>query len=106
MITEAVLTAIFVLAILGTTDVRAPKGFAPLAIRLTLTVIHLISISVSNTSINPARSIAPALFAGSATLCQLWVIIVAPIVGALVAGVLYPAVAGRADDTAREGATV
>ena len=105
LVTEAVLTAVFVLVILGTTDVRAPKGFAPLAIGLTLTVIHLISIPVDNTSVNPARSIAPALFAGGTAIGQLWVFIVAPIVGALVAGVLYPLVAGHPDDTTREGVT-
>lgn len=105
LVTEAVLTAVFVLVILGSTDVRAPKGFGPLAIGLTLTVVHLISIPVSNTSVNPARSIAPALFAGGAALGQVWVFIVAPVVGALVAGVLYPLVAGHVDDTTREAVT-
>ncbi|GAA1881716.1 aquaporin Z [Lapillicoccus jejuensis] len=100
LVTEAVLTAVFVLVILGTTDLRAPQGFAPLAIGLTLTVIHLVSIPVSNTSVNPARSIAPALFAGGAALSQLWVFIVAPVVGAVVAGLLHPVVAGRQERVA------
>lgn len=100
LVTEVVLTAVFVLVILGTTDARAPKGFAPLAIGLTLTVIHLVSIPVSNTSVNPARSIAPALFAGGAALSQVWVFIVAPLVGAVIAGVLHPVVSGREDRTA------
>ena len=100
LITELVLTAVFVIVIHGATDTLAPKGFAPLAIGLTLTVIHLISIPVTNTSVNPARSIAPALFAGGAALSQLWVFIVAPIVGALIAGVIYSRLLGQHDDPA------
>lgn len=100
LVTEFVLTAVFVVVILGATDTPAPKGFAPLAIGLTLTVIHLISIPVTNTSVNPARSIAPALFAGTAALSQLWLFIVAPIVGAVVAGLLYSRLLGQHDDPA------
>ena len=77
LIVEVVLTAFFLYVILGVTDTRAPKGFAPLAIGLSLTLIHLISIPVSNTSVNPARSIGPALFAGGDALTQLWVFLVA-----------------------------
>lgn len=95
LVTEIVLTAVFLVVILGSTDTLAPKGFAPLAIGLTLTLIHLVSIPVTNTSVNPARSIAPALFAGSAALSQLWLFVVAPIVGAVVVGVLYPRVLGQ-----------
>lgn len=88
--TEAVLTFIFLLVILGSSDERAPKGFAGLAIGLTLTLIHLISIPLTNTSVNPARSISQAIFSENAlALPQLWLFIVAPIVGALVAGVVY-----------------
>jgi aquaporin Z len=82
-IAEVVLTAFFLLVILGATDVRAPKGFAPLAIGLALTLIHLISIPVTNTSVNPARSLGPALFVGGWALGQLWLFWVAPIVGAV-----------------------
>jgi aquaporin Z len=89
LVIEILLTAVFVYAILGVTDTRAPKGFAPIAIGLTLTLIHLISIPVDNTSVNPARSIGPALFAGSDALGQLWLFIVAPVVGALIAGFSY-----------------
>jgi len=89
LVVEVVMTAIFLTVILGVTDTRAPKGFAPLAIGLALTLIHLASIPVTNTSVNPARSIGPALFAGSAALGQLWLFILAPIVGALIAGIAY-----------------
>src|SRR5262249_54633220 len=89
LLTEFVLTAIFICIILGVTDTRAPKGFAPLAIGLTLTLIHLVSIPVSNTSVNPARSFGPALFAGGDALAQLWAFILAPLLGALVAGATY-----------------
>lgn len=81
---EVVLTAFFMLVILGSTDERAPKGFAPVAIGLGLTLIHLVSIPVTNTSVNPARSLGPALFAGGAALQQLWLFIVAPILGATI----------------------
>jgi aquaporin Z len=97
LVAEAVLTAIFLFIILGATDTRAPKGFAPLAIGLALTLIHLVSIPVTNTSVNPARSIGPALFAGSAAISQLWLFILAPIVGALIAGFSYTQVLGRGD---------
>ncbi len=86
---EIVLTAFFLLVILGSTDKRAPAGFAGLAIGLSLTLIHLISIPVTNTSVNPARSTGPALFAGGWALDQLWLFWVAPIIGALIAGVVY-----------------
>ena len=86
---EFVLTAIFLLVILGVTDTRAPKGFAPIAIGLALTLIHLVSIPVTNTSVNPARSIGPALFAGGDAIAQLWLFILAPIAGALLAGFAY-----------------
>lgn len=75
--------------ILGATDERTPKGFAPIAIGLCLTLIHLISIPVSNTSVNPARSTGPALFVGDWAVSQLWIFWVAPIVGAILAGVIY-----------------
>ncbi len=89
LVTEVVLTAVFLYVILGATDTRAPKGFAPLAIGLTLTAIHLVSIPVSNTSVNPARSTGPALFAGSEALSQLWLFWLAPLVGAVLAGATY-----------------
>ncbi|KVU31158.1 aquaporin [Burkholderia ubonensis] len=92
---EAVLTGVFLFVILGATDARAPAGFAPIAIGLCLTLIHLISIPVTNTSVNPARSTGPAFFVGGAALDQLWLFWVAPLVGACVAGWLYPCVAGR-----------
>lgn len=87
LLIEVVLTAVFLVVILGVTDSRAPKGFAPIAIGLALTLIHLVSIPVTNTSVNPARSIGPALFAGGDAIGQLWLFIVAPIVGAIIAGV-------------------
>jgi aquaporin Z len=85
---EVVLTAFFLLVILGATDQRAPKGFAPIAIGLCLTLIHLISIPVTNTSVNPARSTGPALFVGGWALSQLWLFWVAPIIGAIVGGLI------------------
>jgi len=85
-IAEVVLTAFFLLIILGATDERAPKGFAPIAIGLGLTLIHLISIPVTNTSVNPARSTGPALFVGGWALSQLWLFWVAPILGAILGG--------------------
>jgi aquaporin Z len=94
IIAEVVLTAVFLWVILGVTDSRAASGFAPLAIGLTLTVIHLIAIPVSNASVNPARSIATAIYGGTDSLAQLWVFIVAPIVGALIAGFSYSALFG------------
>jgi aquaporin Z len=89
IIAEIVLTMFFLLIILGSTDVRAPKGFAPIAIGLGLTLIHLISIPITNTSVNPARSTGPALFVQGWALSQLWVFWVAPIVGAALAGLVY-----------------
>jgi len=93
---EAVLTFVFLFVILGATDERASGKFAPIAIGLCLTLIHLVSIPVTNTSVNPARSTAPALFVGGAAIEQLWLFWLAPIVGAAIAGVVYPLVAGRA----------
>jgi aquaporin Z len=83
------LSLMFLVIILGATDRRAPAGFAPIAIGLGLTLIHLISIPVTNTSVNPARSTGPALMAGDWALGQLWLFWVAPLLGALVAGYLY-----------------
>jgi aquaporin Z len=94
LIIEAVLTFGFLLVILGSTDSRAPSGFAPIAIGFALTLIHLISIPVTNTSVNPARSTGPALIVGGLALQQLWLFWFAPIVGALVAGVVYRGFAG------------
>lgn len=98
LVIEVVLTAVFLYVILGATDTRAPKGFAPIAIGLSLTLIHLASIPVSNTSVNPARSTGPALFAGSDALVQLWAFWAAPLVGAAIAGATYALMFGR--DTA------
>ena len=89
LVAEVVLTMFFLLIILGSTDERAPKGFAPIAIGLSLTLIHLISIPVTNTSVNPARSTGPAIFVGGWALGQLWLFWVAPILGAVIAGVIY-----------------
>jgi aquaporin Z len=95
MVAEVVLTLMFLLIILGATDRRAPQGFAPIAIGLGLTLIHLIGIPVTNLSVNPARSTGPALLVGGWALEQLWLFWLAPIVGAAIAGVLYPVVAGE-----------
>jgi aquaporin Z len=89
IIVEVLLTAVLLYVILGVTDRRAPTGFAPLAIGLTLTLIHLVAIPVSNASVNPARSIATAVYGGPDALIQLWVFIVAPIAGGLIAGFTY-----------------
>jgi aquaporin Z len=89
LVAEVVLTMFFLLIILGSTDERAPKGFAPIAIGLGLTLIHLISIPVTNTSVNPARSTGPAIFVGGWALGQLWLFWVAPILGAVIAGLVY-----------------
>jgi aquaporin Z len=91
LVCEIVMTFMFLIVILGTTHKRAPVGFAGLAIGLALTLIHLISIPVTNTSVNPARSTAPALFVGGWAIDQLWVFWVAPIIGALIAGFLHRA---------------
>ena len=88
LLAEVVLTCIFLLVILGSTSSRAPAGFAPIAIGLALTLIHLISIPVTNTSVNPARSTGPALFAGGAYVTQLWLFWLAPIAGAVLAGLI------------------
>ncbi len=93
IIAEFVLTFIFVIVIMGSTDARAPKGFAGLSIGLTLTLIHLISIPVTNTSVNPARSISQALFVGDWALAQLPVFIIVPILGGMVAGYVYNMIA-------------
>ena len=90
-ISEVVMTFIFLIVIIGATDERAPKGLAPIAIGLCLTLIHLISIPVTATSVNPARSTGPALFAGAWALSQLWMFWVAPIIGAALAGGVYKA---------------
>ena len=88
-VAEAVLTAFFLIVIMGATDGRAPKGFAPIAIGLCLTLIHLVCIPVTNTSVNPARSTGPAIFAGGAALEQLWMFWVAPLIGGAVGGGIY-----------------
>jgi aquaporin Z len=93
LVAEVVLTFMFLAIILGATDGRAPKGFAPIAIGLGLTLIHLISIPVTNTSVNPARSTGPAVFVGGWALAQLWLFWLAPIVGAALAGLTYSWVA-------------
>jgi aquaporin Z len=89
LVTEIVMTAMFLLIILGATDKRAPAGLAPIAIGLCLTLIHLISIPVTNTSVNPARSTGVALFAGGWAVQQLWLFWVAPIIGALIGAMMY-----------------
>lgn len=94
LVAEVVLTFMFLIIILGSTDVRAPQGLAPIAIGLGLTLIHLIGIPITNLSVNPARSTGPALFVGGWAVQQLWLFWVAPIIGAAIAGVVYPAVAG------------
>lgn len=92
---EVVLTMMFLIIILGATDSRAPQGFAPTAIGLGLTLIHLIGIPVTNVSVNPARSTGPAVFVGGWAIEQLWLFWLAPILGAILAGVIYKAVAGQ-----------
>ena len=99
LVCEVVMTFGFLFVILGSTHGNAPKGFAPIAIGLCLTLIHLASIPVTNTSVNPARSTGPALFAGGWALEQLWLFWLAPLIGAAVAGVVYRMVGG--DDPAR-----
>ncbi|CAM3864093.1 aquaporin Z [Roseateles saccharophilus] len=95
LVTEVVMTMFFLLVILGATDKRAPAGFAPIAIGLCLTLIHLISIPVTNTSVNPARSTGVALFVGDWAVSQLWLFWLAPIVGALLGAAAYRAIAGE-----------
>ncbi len=94
IICEVVMTAMFLMVILGATDKRAPKGFAPIAIGLALTLIHLISIPVTNTSVNPARSTGVAIFQGGWALQQLWLFWAAPLVGAIVGGIAYRLIGG------------
>ena len=89
LVAEVVLTAFFLLVIMGSTDARAPKGFAPIAIGLCLTLIHLISIPITNTSVNPARSTGQALFVGGWALGQLWLFWVAPLIGGILGGFIY-----------------
>jgi aquaporin Z len=94
LIAEILMTAIFLYIILGATDDRAPKGFAPIAIGLGLTVIHLATIPIDGTSVNPARSLGVAWFAGGAALAQIWLFIVGPIIGAAIAGATYAIITG------------
>jgi len=103
LLIEIVLTAAFLYIILGATDDRAPKNFAPIAIGLGLTLIHLISIPVTNTSVNPARSMGVAWFAGGGALSQVWLFIVAPILGAAIAGVTYAKITGAPQHQPDEG---
>jgi aquaporin Z len=95
LVCELVMTAFFLIVILGATDKRAPAGFAPIAIGLALTLIHLISIPVTNTSVNPARSTGVALFVGSWAVAQLWLFWLAPIAGGVVGAVIYRWLAGE-----------
>jgi aquaporin Z len=99
LVAELVLTFIFLIVILGSTDKRAPQGFAPIAIGLCLTLIHLIGIPVTNLSVNPARSTGPAVFVGGWAIQQLWLFWIAPIVGAILAGFTYKAFSGESAST-------
>src|SRR5277367_433470 len=94
-VAEVVLTAFFLIVIMGSTDLRAPKGFAPIAIGLCLTLIHLIGIPVTNLSVNPARSTGPAIFVGGWAVAQLWLFWVAPILGGILGGGIYAALFGE-----------
>jgi aquaporin Z len=105
-VTEVVMTFMFLMIILGSTDERAPAGFAPIAIGLGLTLIHLISIPVTNTSVNPARSTGPALIVGSWALGQLWLFWLAPLIGAVLGGLGYRAIAGEIAPAAHIAAKV
>ncbi len=98
LVTEVVMTLFFLLIILGATDKRAPAGFAPIAIGLALTLIHLISIPVTNTSVNPARSTGVAVFVGDWAVAQLWAFWLAPIVGAVLGAIAYRGLAGAKSD--------
>ncbi|GAA1170116.1 aquaporin Z [Ornithinimicrobium humiphilum] len=102
LVIEVVLTAVFLYVILGSTDTRAPAGFAPLAIGLSLTLIHLVSIPVTNTSVNPARSLGVAWFAGGEALGQVWLFVVAPLAGAAIAGATYRALFPNTEETLLE----
>jgi len=104
LVAEVVLTFMFLMIILGATDRRAPAGFAPIAIGLGLTLIHLIGIPVTNLSVNPARSTGPAVFVGGWALEQLWLFWLAPILGAALAGIAYPVVAGEPEVEKRAAA--
>lgn len=95
LVCEIVMTLFFLLIIMGSTDKRVPNGFAPIAIGLGLTLIHLISIPVTNTSVNPARSTGPALFVGGWALAQLWLFWIAPLIGGAIGGVLYHSLFGE-----------
>jgi aquaporin Z len=95
LVAEVVMTFMFLIVIMGATDERAPKGLAPVAIGLCLTLIHLITIPVTNTSVNPARSTGPALFVGGWALSQLWLFWVAPIVGGILGAVVYRGLWGK-----------
>ena len=97
LVAEVVLTAFFLIVIMGSTDARAPKGLAPIAIGLCLTLIHLISIPITNTSVNPARSTGQALFVQGWALNQLWLFWAAPIVGGILGGLLYNTLFGKED---------
>ncbi len=101
-VTEVVMTFFFLIIIMGATDRRAPQGFAPIAIGLGLTLVHLISIPVTNTSVNPARSTGVAIFAGAEMFSQVWLFWVAPILGALIAGWAYNAIFERAEQRVEE----
>lgn len=94
LVTEVVMTAMFLIVIMGSTDKRAPEGFAPIAIGLCLTLIHLISIPVTNTSVNPARSTGVALYVGDWAVAQLWLFWVAPIIGAVIGAWIYRSLIG------------
>jgi aquaporin Z len=104
LVCEIVMTAVFLYVILGVTDRRAPVGFAPIAIGLALTLIHQVSIPVTNTSVNPARSTGVAFFAGGWALGQLWLFWLAPLVGAAIAGASYAFISGEHSDVQIEGA--
>jgi aquaporin Z len=103
LIIEIVLTAVFIIVILGSTSAAAPAGFAPLAIGLTLTVIHFVAIPVTNASINPARSIAAAIFGGGPALAQLWLFIVAPLAGGALGGMIWKALLSPGESPAGIG---
>jgi aquaporin Z len=105
LITEVVMTMMFLIVILGATDKLAPQGFAPIAIGLCLTLIHLISIPVTNTSVNPARSTAVALFVGDWAISQLWLFWVAPIVGALIGASIYRFITSKENFGSSGGST-
>jgi aquaporin Z len=105
-VSELTLTAVFLIIIMGATARKAPGGFAPLAIGLALTLIHLISIPITNTSVNPARSTGPALFVGGWALSQLWLFWVAPILGAALGGLVYRYILGAPDEDEPDSGTV